>query len=105
MSIIISKDYQKLSNVEASKISAGQLCAENVMGIKGLWVCTGAPTENNPEGYFWHMNGIYIDKQEALEIIKCKATRQFNDEERFLEGYIEQYNQEMAGDIITDMDS
>ena len=100
MSIFISKNYNKLSNSEASKTSAGQLCADNVRGVEGLWVCTGAPTENNPDGYFWRMHGIYVSKYEAMEYIKSKATRGFNDEDSFLEGYIDKYNQEMAGEIL-----
>ena len=102
MSIVISKNYNKLSDSEASKISAGQLCADNVLGVEGLWVCTGAPTENNPDGYFWQMHDVYVSREEAMEIIKSKATRSFNDKDKFLEGYIDKYNQERAGKLLYD---
>ena len=97
---IISKNNNKLSDNEAKKISAGQMCADDVMGVKGLWVCTGAPTENNPEGYFWEMNSIAVNKEEAMDIIKSKATRKLNDDERFLESYIDEYNQKINGEVI-----
>ena len=46
------------------------------------------------------MNHVYVTREEAMEIIKSKATRSFNDEDEFLEGYIDKYNQERAGEHI-----
>ena len=89
MSIVIAKNHNKLSDSDESKISAGQMCADNVRGVKGLWVCTGAPTEKSPDGYHWEMNGVTISKKEAIEYIKNKATRGFTDDDRFLEEYID----------------
>lgn len=99
---IISKNNNKLSDNEARKVSAGQMYADDVMGVKGLRVCTGAPTENVPDGYFWQMNGVYVSREEAMDIIKSKATRKLNDDESFLESYIDNYNKEMTGEIIYD---
>ncbi len=100
MSDVVSGKFSKLSDSEVNRVAGGQLCADDVLGVKGLWVCTGGPTENNPDGYFWRMNHVYVTREEAMEIIKSKATRSFNDEDEFLEGYIDKYNQERAGEHI-----
>lgn len=84
----------KLSDNNLNEVTGGQLYAENVLGIDGLWCCTGAPTEKNPEGLFWHMGGNGLDDgmttEEAVEIMKSKGKlRELNEEESFLHEYLD----------------
>lgn len=78
----------KLNDRNLEKVASGQMCADSVIWVDGLWVCTGVPTDNNPEVYFWKVRNVSINKQEAMEIIRSKSTRNLNADEEFLKDYL-----------------
>lgn len=66
-------------------------------------MCTGAPTQNNPEGVFWKYHGIALTKLEAIDMLKKKSTRYLNIDspaEAFLDKYIKEYNDIIDGQPI-----
>lgn len=90
----------KLDNSELESVSGGQRVIDDVMGVKGLGVCSGSPTETNPEGMFWKFHGISLTKEEALNKLKENATKgldENNTDEYFLSKYIDEYNNEVDG--------
>ena len=90
----------KLNENQMENIVGGQIAIENVMGVKGLFMCTGAPTKTNPEGVFWKQNGISLTRNEAMDLLKKRSTRALNEEdpdEAFLAKYIQEYNDEVDG--------
>lgn len=94
---------ENLSDKELENLSGGQLGLENVMGVEGLNMCTGAPTNKNPEGVFWKYHGISLTKNEALNLLKKKSTEYLDERytaEAFLATYIQKYNDEVDGEII-----
>ena len=52
---------------------------EDVMGVKGLSMCTGTATEKNLEGVYWKRNGGSLTKEEAMDLLKKKSTRSLNE--------------------------
>ena len=91
----MEKEKEKLHENSMENVVGGQIGIENVMGVEGLFMCTGAPTEENPEGVFWERHGISLTKDEAMELLKTKSRRSLNKEnpdEAFLAEYIEKYN-------------
>lgn len=90
---------KKLNENDMGTISGGQIELNDVMGVVGLFVCVGAPTEMNPDGVFWKRNGISLTKDEAMDILKKKSNRYLNEDEVFLESYIQKYNDQVDGYI------
>ncbi len=93
---------KKLSNEELGSVSGGQLMVDDVMGVKGLCMCTGAPNEKNSEGVYWYFHGIALTKEEAIKKLKRKATRGLDEDdegEAFLSQYIYDYNRNVNGDL------
>ncbi len=93
----------KLDNNKLGNVAGGQIAVDDVMGVEGLWMCTGAPTDKNPEGVFWKYHGISLTKEEAMNTLKKKAVRPLNEEftdEAFLSEYIQKYNDEVDGQVV-----
>lgn len=98
-------DTRKLDDNELGDVAGGQIGIDDVMGVEGLSVSTGAPTNKNPEGVFWRYHGISLTKKEAMDVLKKKATRCLDEgytNEAFLAGYIRKYNDEIDGEMIED---
>lgn len=92
-----------VENNELKQVSGGQISIDDVMGVEGLWMCTGAPTQHNPEGVFWKYHGISLTKLEAIDMLKKKSTRYLNIDspaEAFLDNYIKEYNDIIDGQPI-----
>lgn len=92
-----------LDDNSMENIVGGQISIENVMGVEGLSMCTGAPTENNHEGVFWKRNGISLTKDAAMKLLAKKSKRSLNEEytnEAFLANYINLYNAQIDGGIL-----
>ncbi len=90
----------ELNNNELEPVSGGQIVIDDVMGVEGLWVCSGCPTITNPEGMFWKFHGISLTKEEAMNKLKKYATRSLDESitgEYFLSKYIDEYNKEVDG--------
>ncbi len=93
-------EREKLVKDDTESVIGGQIYMENVMGVKGLSMCTGAATEKNLEGVYWKRNGISLTKEEAMALLKKESTRSLNEkfsDEAFLARYIENYNNQIDG--------
>lgn len=85
---------------ELDSVSGGNMYVDNVMGVKGLDVCSGHPTETNPGGWFWRRNGIAVTEEEAFKCLKKHATKRLDEsktDEYFLSQYINDYNDKVNG--------
>lgn len=94
---------EKLENCKLEIVSGGQIGLDDVMGVKGLSMCTGSPTINNPDGVFWRYHGIALTKDEAFNKLKKHATRPLGSkytDEAYLQRYIDEYNNEVDGVLI-----
>lgn len=86
---------KKLKNKALNDVAGGQRAIENVRGIDGLFMQTGAPTEENPDGVFWQIDGRPIALNEAMELLNTRSTRPFNKDdpdEAFLAKYLAKYS-------------
>ncbi len=93
-------EKEELGRNDTKSVVGGQIYMEDVMGVEGLSMCTGAPTTENPEGVFWKRHGISLTKNEAMDLLKKKSTRPLNEkfsDEAFLARYIENYNNQIDG--------
>ena len=93
-------EKEKLDRNDTKSVVGGQIYMEDVMGVKGLSMCTGAATEKNLGGVYWKRNGISLTKEEAMDLLKKKSTRSLNEkisDEAFLARYIENYNNQIDG--------
>lgn len=91
---------KELKEQELDTIAGGQMYVDNVMGVKGLNVCSGNPTENNPNGLFWKFNGISLTEEEAMNKLKKHSTRRLDEtktNEHFLLQHIYNYNDIVEG--------
>lgn len=98
----LNKNVNELNelNEELDSVAGGNMCVDNVMGVSGLNVCSGHPTETNPSGWFWRRNGIAVTEEEAFKCLKKHATKRLDEsvtDEYFLSQYIDDYNNRVHG--------
>ena len=78
-------------------VAGGQRFVDNVLGIQGLNMATGVPTNGNPNGVYWQLNGEDISENQALRLLEDQDLHNFNlqnPDEAFLANYLRQARRE-----------